>query len=134
MSSSSKTTFIVLLIVAAVLSCPFLSCSAWFFYDGAVTYPEKQKMWQEYERIHQENIDPVEAGREWQSLAKSNGWPTEKPMPRTDEDIFTQYLLGSICSFISLILGLTALIFAILLWRDKKKQAITPNHLRGPCR
>ncbi len=121
MSSRPNTAFIVLFVVAAALSCPFLTCTGWFFYDGVVTYPKQQQMWQSYSRIYQEYTDPNEAGRKWKKLAAQKDWPATKPTQRTEKDILTQYILGGVCSFFSLTAGIAALVFGLLLWRDKNK-------------
>ena len=76
--------------------------SAWFFYDGFVKYPLQKEMSEAHTRIYQEHTDPIEAGREWEKLAQSKGWPVAKPTAKTDTDIMTQKVLGGITAPVGL--------------------------------
>lgn len=76
-------------------------CS-WFYYDGTVKYPLQQKQSEAYAQVYQDNTDPIEAGRAWEAMAAENGWPTTKPTPRKDTDIFTQKLLAGITAPVGL--------------------------------
>jgi len=79
-----------------------LSFSGWFLYDGTVKYPLQQEQHDTYIEVFQEHADPTEAGRVWETLATEKGWPTVKPTPREDKDIFTQKLLAGITAPIGL--------------------------------
>ncbi len=122
MSSNPNPAFIVLFVVAIVLSCPFVTCTGWFFYDGAVTYPNQRRRALEFERIQHEY--PNRWQGEWIDTAKAKGWPTDNPGPAKSEfDILTQYILGSICSVLSLTMAIVVVVFGILIRRKAKKEA-----------
>jgi len=80
-----------------------LAAGGWFLYDGAVKYPRQQQMWQAYNQITREHVeDPNEAAKAWEELAAANGWPTKKPVEKTDTDILTQKIIAGITGPIGL--------------------------------
>lgn len=122
MSKQSKGIFVVLAVVGFVLTCPCLGCSAWFFYDGAVTYPEQRRRALAYEHIRQTAGDDWHNA--WVTEARSQGWPVDDPGPLlTEMDILTQYIIGGTCSALSFVLLTTAIVMVWLSRRDETEPA-----------
>ncbi|XAM00553.1 hypothetical protein OT109_04015 [Phycisphaeraceae bacterium D3-23] len=97
-------------LVASVLLLPLITCSGWCFYDGAVTYPEGIERWEAYEAVGREYA-PEDRQSAWAQVARSNGWPLDVPEQRGAYDVLTQYIMGSVCSAITLAMAIAAAVF-----------------------
>ena len=75
-----------------IIAAACLGFSAWFFYDGAVGYPKKQAIHQEYLSIQEQY--PEDFNSRWVERAQQEGWSTSPPKPYSDMDITTQYIFG----------------------------------------
>ena len=84
--------------------------SAWFFYDGAVTYPaqaERAKKYLEFKEKDQPE--------EWKKYAEEHGWSIKNPGPPKGEgDIFSQFAFGTIFAPVGPI-------FLFFFWRAKQR-------------
>ena len=91
----SKAYRIRLGVMAALL----LAFSGWFFYDGAIGYPEQQ-------RVHELWLDLRENDpdwrTEWNRLMNEHDYPAN-PDGKSDLDIFVQYLLGTLTGALGLL-------------------------------
>lgn len=84
--------------------------SAWFFFDGLVTYPRNLTYAEAFEEIQAEVTNEVERVKRWRALAESRGWPQsvpEKSSSTIENDISGQYIFG----VLSFLLGAPALYF-----------------------
>jgi len=119
--SSNRPLYLALGVLFAIASLPILAFSAWFFYDGTIAYPAKQRQQLAYEQLQQQH-PPGELHQRWLQTAQANGWPTQTPQPpMSDMSIVTQYILGTFCALI----GLCGLLIpaAILLGKGLQMQA-----------
>jgi len=77
-------------------------------YDGLVRYPaqrDRDILFKEYTEEHEFDLDPKEIADNWKELAAEKGWPITLPnlkKPRTDEDIFQQFLWAGVIAPIGL--------------------------------
>lgn len=98
------------LVRLAVISFFGFGASAWFFYDGAVTYPaqaERAKVFREFKENNQ-----IE---EWKAYAEEKGWPTKDPgPPKTEADFFSQFAFGTIFAPLGPL-------FLFFFWRAKQR-------------
>jgi hypothetical protein len=99
--------------------------SAWFLYDGTVKYPRQLRIQEEYNQVVQEHPgDPVEQARIWAEHAQANGWPTETPKTKMEEnDIFTQKVLAAITAPVGLYFMLTFLM-SLGRWIEADEQGV----------
>lgn len=78
-----------------------LGMAAWFAYDGAIGYPNKNKIAQAFEALKKE-------GREgdWPTVARARDWPDASNVPKlkTDGEIRTQLRFAMVGGVIGLIL------------------------------
>jgi hypothetical protein len=84
--------------------------SAWFFFDGLVTYPKNLMYAEAFEEIQSEVTNEVERVKRWRSLAETQGWPQsvpDKSAATIRNDISGQYIFG----VLSFLLGAPALYF-----------------------
>lgn len=95
-----------------VIALACLAFAAWFFYDGSVKYPKQKAIHDEYVRLQNSaNEDPA-WNQKWIELATANGWSIDVPTPRSDMDIFTQYLMGALVLPIGLLFA-----YSFLRWQ-----------------
>ncbi len=77
-------------------------------YDGLVGYPQQRdrsNAFSEFTEEHKDKLDPKDIADKWKELAASKGWPTTLPDihdPKTDEDIFQQFLMAGVVGPIGL--------------------------------
>jgi hypothetical protein len=84
--------------------------SAWFFFDGLVTYPKNLMYAEAYEEIQAQVDNKGEQAKLWAEKANSEGWPTAQPEKKAAtlrNDINGQYIFGAL----SLLLGIPAIYF-----------------------
>jgi hypothetical protein len=80
-----------------------LGFSAWFFYDGMVTWPAEAERYEEWLSVAraelgrdlEEGSIPPEAKLAWERHAKEKGWSSKIPKERTEEDIAGQFKWGT---------------------------------------
>jgi hypothetical protein len=78
----------------------FIALGAWFWWDGLVGYPRSNERWNAYETYKKE-----ERLAEWPAYAKSKGWVEQQPHKlHKKEDIIGQYVFGTLCDVVGLIL------------------------------
>ncbi len=77
-----------------------LAFAAYCYYDGAIAYPAQKERWDRYSELVEQYPETYQ--REWVALAETNGWKTEFPTERTDNDIMTQYIMGAMCTAVGL--------------------------------
>lgn len=71
-----------------------LGFAAYCFYDGYYAYPLQRKTFVEFQKIQEEN--PLDYQEKWTEHAKERGYSLEKPVERTQMDIWTQYIMMAI--------------------------------------
>ncbi len=78
--------YLARVIVVAVIT---LIGSAWFSYDGFVSYPRQRHIALAYQVFQQENrVD------QWPDHALAQGWPVTPEAPKSQSDILLQRILG----------------------------------------
>jgi len=107
--AKTATHFLTRLVLLAVITS---AASTWFWYDGLIAWPLQRKQALAFHELQDKTEDTTTFRREWRKLCEEKGWPaTANPgEPKSDVDIYGQYLLGSV-------LGIGALIFWILAFR-----------------
>ncbi len=96
--------------------------AAWFYYDGFVKYPRINDKVRLFQRLSQEN-----RLHEWDRIAEQNGWPKENPgTEKSRLSLNTQKFLGSLCTVIGLVFGVTWL-RAGGRWIACDEQSLTTN-------
>lgn len=75
--------------------------AGWCAFDGTVTYPRQIKMYDTFVKLQNDNKEG-----EWPAIAKSNGWPTDKPEARAEKDILTQWIMMGIMIVLGSMSGL----------------------------
>ncbi len=102
-----------------------LAFGGWFWYDGAIGYPKKQKIQLAFQEVQQDHPDTWQSV--WNQMATENGWSTEQPgEPMTDMSIYTQYIFAAICIPIGLLFG-AAYLNAARRWVAIDDEALTTN-------
>jgi len=85
-----------------IVSLAFIGIGLWFLYDGAIAWPQKQRMQQTYKRLQEEH--PRTWREQWREVAWQNkeaGWP-QQPTPEitqstiSDFDITLQWIIACI--------------------------------------
>lgn len=88
----SRTGFLVRLLVIS-LFCMF--GSAWFFYDAAIGYPAQAVRANKH--LEFKNSGKDDWRQQWAEYATEQGWSADDPgAPKTEGDIFSQYMFGAI--------------------------------------
>jgi len=88
-----------------------LGFAAWFFYDGLVTWPAEKERYEKWLEVAHEELGreleegsiPPEAKLAWERYAEEQGWSTEVPDERTQEDIDGQFVWGGGVGLIGLV-------------------------------
>ncbi len=114
-TATLSRTWIKRQLIIGTVAC---AVSAWFFFDGAVTYPRSNERFHAYMKF-------VTAGNEdaWPAYAKSQNW-NEKP-PEKEYRIMDQWVLGTA----SLLGGLAA--FGMLAGSWKRKVSSDDEAVTG---
>lgn len=116
-ADQKKTLCVTLALVASVLLLPLITCSGWCFYDGTVTYPERIERREAYEAVSRDYA-PEDRQAAWAEVARANGWPLGVPEPYSKYDILTQYIMGSVCSVMTLTMAVAA---AVFFWLSRRR-------------
>ena len=99
-----------------------LAFSGWFFYDGAIGYPEQQRVFELWEDLRENH---PEWRAEWNQLMNEHGYPAN-PDGKSELDIFVQYLLGVITGGLGL-LFLFGFVRTFGRWVAADDEALTAN-------
>ena len=76
-----------------VIGLGALVMGLWFLRDGMITYPEQQRVHQQFTEVKTQH--PEDYNQRWIALADENGWPHD-PVEKTDMDILTQLIIAGI--------------------------------------
>lgn len=86
-----------------------LGMGGWFFYDGAVGFPQKNVIYDAHKKFVDENREEA-----WPEHARQQGWKAEAPEKRYDAaSIKFQFVLGAVSTAV----GLATLGWVAMCWR-----------------
>ncbi|MEM6334466.1 MAG: hypothetical protein AAF823_14120 [Planctomycetota bacterium] len=95
---TNRGIFLAVAAMLVVASLPMMFFAAWFFYDGLVAYPQKQRRQLAYMEVQASHL-PSDAREAWREMATEKGWPVEDPgPPLRDTEIVTQLIVGTLCA------------------------------------
>jgi hypothetical protein len=106
----------------------FLLIGAYFFFDGAYTYPRSNQRWDA-----QQDFQNRGKAEEWPAYAASRGWVTKKPEKKyRPDEIRTQFVFGGLATVAGLLL--------YIYWLTQRKRQLkiedgavyTPSGARVP--
>jgi hypothetical protein len=82
-----------------IIGLAALAGALWFFYDGAIKWPQQRDRILAHEKLAEElkGEDPLVFQERWQAITKEKGWPISVPPgeAKTDTEITAQYFFGA---------------------------------------
>lgn len=77
-----------------IIALALIGFAGWAAYDGFVKYPKLKDRYDRYVEVSEQH--PKDYQQVWQEVAAENGWPTDTPSKKTQQSIFTQYVIMGI--------------------------------------
>ena len=74
-----------------IIALALIGFAGWAAYDGFIYWPKLVERWEAFEQVEENNPRDWQAA--WVEYAQERGWPTDKPDKKTQQSLFTQYVI-----------------------------------------